>query len=105
MALKSDSITDDPKIDPRYLSDESDLVNLRHLINQALTFMDSKAYREIKTTPVAPDIDNCGDQDPWTDEYIECFIRSQCGSGYSYSGTAKMGHVSDKYGNESGRGQ
>lgn len=100
VALKpSQSVNEsEPKVDPRYLSDESDLNNLRELINQALSFMDSKPFREIKTTSVAPDIDNCGDQEPWTDAYIDCFIGSQCGSGYNYVGTAKIGHPYDKYG-------
>lgn len=90
VTLNSADPTDDPVIDPQYLTKEPDLHVLREGIKQARKIAQAEAFDDIRGEEVWPG------KDVQTDTEIEEHIRKTAHTVYHPVGTCKMGPVDDE---------
>jgi choline dehydrogenase len=88
--LASPDPTDDPVIDPQYLSADPDLAVLREGIKKAREIAQAEPFDEIRGEEIWPGTD------VQTDAEIEAHIRETCHTVYHPVGTCKMGPESDE---------
>jgi len=90
VTLDSADPTEDPIIDPQYLTEEPDLRILREGIKQAREIAQAKAFDDIRGKEIWPG------KDVQTDAEIEEHIRETVHTVYHPVGTCKMGPDSDE---------
>ncbi|KAB2850150.1 MAG: choline dehydrogenase [Hyphomicrobiaceae bacterium] len=88
--LRSPLPTDAPLIDPRYMSDPDDWVEMRAAVRLAREIFAQRPFDRYRGRELSPGPD-CR-----TDAEIDAFIRARAESAYHPCGTAKMGPASDK---------
>lgn len=88
--LASGDPTDDPVIDPQYLTEPQDLHVLREGIKQAREIAQAEAFDDIRGTEIWPGSDR------QTDSEIESHIRETAHTVYHPVGTCKMGTADDE---------
>jgi len=88
--LASGDPTDDPVIDPQYLTEPQDLHVLREGIKQAREIAQAEAFDDIRGTEIWPGSDR------QTDSEIEAHIRETAHTVYHPVGTCKMGPADDE---------
>jgi choline dehydrogenase len=88
--LASADPTDDPIIDPQYLSAEPDLAVLREGLKKAREIAQAEPFDDIRGEEVWPGAD------VQTDAEIEEHIRETCHTVYHPVGTCKMGPADDE---------
>lgn len=94
--LKSNDYREQPIIEHRYVSHPDDMKVLVEGMKFAHAMKDTKAFQENGVTPFRPDKYFCGDYEPYSDPYWECFVRHWALTVYHQSGTCKMGPKDDK---------
>ena len=94
VSLSSDKVDDDPVIDPRYFTTESDKCILRRAVRRSLEVAETPEFQaivECETPPVGYPVLSSKS----SDEDIDHRIRSFAGVWYHAAGTASMGKVVD----------
>lgn len=85
LRLRSARLDDDPVIDPRYLSDPSDLILTRKALRMARDVLSQAPFDSYRGREIYPG------KDVQSDAEIDDFIRHTANSGYHVCGTCKMG--------------
>lgn len=98
VTLKSNDPMDYPQIDPNIFSDPegSDINTLAASMKQLMQMSNTKALQQVNSQPMEIDLPNCKNFSHGTDEHIKCILRHTAFSLGHYSGTCKMGPISDK---------
>lgn len=92
--LKSVNPFDQPLIQPNYLEDPEDVATLVAGIKVALKMLDTEVFKKNKLSLITDDF-FCGNFEPMSDDYFECFVRHWMTTVYHPSGTCKMGPKND----------
>jgi hypothetical protein len=81
-------------IQPNYLEDPEDVATLVAGIKVALKMLDTEVFKKNKLSLITDDF-FCGNFEPMSDDYFECFVRHWMTTVYHPSGTCKMGPKND----------
>lgn len=95
--LKSNKPQDPPLIDPRYLSEESDVRMLAEAYSFARRLIHAKALKDWDFQFSNRLMPQCAKLGNYTDQYIQCHLRHITIPGNSPVGTCKMGAASDPH--------
>lgn len=87
---------DRPLIDPRYLSDERDVITLIKGIRIVREMVESKAMRELGAKFNTRVLPGCEGFDFDTDEYWRCYVKHVTLTTYHPVGTCKMGDLNNE---------
>ncbi|CAK9805397.1 Glucose dehydrogenase [FAD, quinone] [Anthophora plagiata] len=96
LRLKSKDPSVKPEIIPNYMSHPDDVRVLVKGIRAAIKVSETKAMRNLGVKLLNKTVSQCEKYPFDSDEYWECNLRSVTLTIYHYSGTCKMGPVSDK---------
>lgn len=86
VSLRSKDPFEKVSIQPRYLSEEIDLITTRRAIKEMRRVVAQSAYDQLRGTELAPG------RDVVSDDELDAWIRQTGNSGHHLCGTAKMGH-------------
>ena len=92
--LRSSDPFDHPILEPNYLSHPDDITTFVAGLKLAYKMTKTKTFEE-NNLSVMIDKRHCGDYEPFSDQYFECFVRHWATTVYHQSGTCKMGPKSD----------
>jgi choline dehydrogenase-like flavoprotein len=93
--LRSRNLNDDPIVNPNYLSHPMDVLQLIEGVKTIRRFPSTQSYRNINGTVYGGLVPGCEQYKAWSDQYIECYVRTFCWTGFNYAGTCRMGDASD----------
>lgn len=93
--LKSDDPFDYPDIDPNYLSDISDVEDLKAGLKLWEKFIETPSMQKLNVRVDQAKLSHCSQHNFRSDEYWECYIRHMAVTGYHPCCTARMGPVAD----------
>ena len=94
--LRSKNPQDPPIIQPNYFSNPEDLTTMRAGFKLSLKLSRSQAFQKNQIEPIV-DRSGCQDFEPFSDDYIDCFLRHWSFTIFHPVGTCKMGPKSDPY--------
>ncbi len=94
--LRSKKPQDPPIIQPNYLSNPEDLATMRAGIKLSLKLSRSQAFQKNQIEPMV-DKFGCQDFEPFSGDYIDCFLKHWSFTIFHPVGTCKMGPDSDPY--------
>lgn len=94
--LRSSRPFDSPAIFPNYFSDPYDIDIAVRGIRKLIDLSKTTALRKINAKFLSTPVPGCKHLKYDSDEYWECYTRHLTFTIYHYSGTAKMGPISDK---------
>ena len=92
--LRSTDPSDDPIVDPKYMTHEVDRENVVQSLLDVLKLMSTKTFRSygVKLAkPTDPEVKHCEAHIFWPREYMDCISRHVCQPSYVMAGTARMG--------------
>lgn len=89
--LQSNNYLDDPILELNYLDHQDDVNLLVEGVKFALSLQDTEAFKKHNLKPFHPDTMHCGDYEPYSKEYLECYVRHFATTVYHPSCTARMG--------------
>ena len=93
--LASKNIHDAPIIDFNYLSHQRDVDTLVEGMKFAHNLIQTETFKKHGFQPHDPDDLMCGDYEPYSDPYWECYVKNWAGTLFHASGTCKMGPDTD----------
>ncbi|XP_043277851.1 neither inactivation nor afterpotential protein G isoform X2 [Venturia canescens] len=93
ITLRSRRISDPPRIEPAYLTDEADIACTREAIKLALETLEKPQFRSLGAKVHVANLDDCQQfqQDYRDSKYAECVIRTAGLTGHHPGGTCKIG--------------
>lgn len=97
--LNPHDVEGDPLIDPKYLSDERDMLCMRNAVRLSLEMIATKAFRRLDAKVHWPRLRECDNFGPFenavSDRYLDCLIRHAALTAHHPGGTCAIGSVVD----------
>lgn len=93
--LKTSSAVDYPLVNPNYFADPRDAASLVAAIKDMLRISETPVMQKWNSSPIKTCHPVCNCTDWGSDEFWTCMVTNLSGSVYHFSGTTRMGHVTD----------
>lgn len=93
--LRSADPYDDPIIDPKYFSHPDDVNQAVDAMKLGISIGRTKAFKKLGAELFNSKFPGCEALEQFSDEYLECVVRSYTATSYHPAGTCKMGAVGD----------
>ncbi|KAG4080013.1 hypothetical protein HA402_006325 [Bradysia odoriphaga] len=93
--LRSTDPYDDPIIDPKYFSHPDDIKTAVDGMKLGIAIGRTKAFAKLGAELFSTKFPGCEDLEQFSDEYLECVVRSYTSTSYHPAGTCKMGAADD----------
>lgn len=93
--LRSTNPYDDPIIDPKYFSHPDDIKKAVDGMKLGIAIGKTKAFAKLGAELFSTKFPGCEKLEQYSDEYLECVVRSYTATSYHPAGTCKMGAVDD----------
>lgn len=93
--LRSADPYDDPIIDPKYFSHPDDINKAIDGMKLGIAIGETKAFKKLGAELFKSKFPGCEGSEQFSDEYLECVVRSYTATSYHPAGTCKMGAVDD----------
>lgn len=93
--LRSADPYDDPIIDPKYFSHPDDIKQAVDGMKLGISIGKTKAFKKLGAKLFDSTFPGCENAEQFSDEYLECVVRSYTATSYHPAGTCKMGAVDD----------
>ncbi|KAJ6644515.1 Glucose dehydrogenase [FAD, quinone], partial [Pseudolycoriella hygida] len=93
--LRSTDPYDDPIIDPKYFSHPEDIKRAVDGMKMGIAIGKTKAFAKLGAELFTTKFPGCEELEQFSDEYLECVVRTYTATSYHPAGTCKMGAVND----------
>ncbi|UYV78990.1 hypothetical protein LAZ67_17000565 [Cordylochernes scorpioides] len=95
LLLNTTDPRDHPLIDPQYFDDPDDVRRMVEGMKLALQVGRSEPFKKYNATQFQHPFPGCEDMEMWSDQYLECMVRTYTITTYHPVGTCRMGHPDD----------
>lgn len=93
--LRSTDPYDDPIIDPKYFSHPDDIKVAVDGMKLGIAIGKTKAFEKLGAELFSSKFPGCEQLEQFSDEYLECMVRSYTATAYHPAGTCRMGAVNE----------
>lgn len=94
--LRSSDPYDDPIINPKYFSHPDDIKQAVDGMKLGIAIGKTEAFKKLGAELFDSKFPGCEEFEQFSDEYLECVVRSYTATSYHPAGTCKMGAIDDR---------